>query len=467
MAKDWYFYDSGGTRRRVTTPYLYDAAGTLRTVVAGYFYDANGTRRQFYQPPGAGIGQVVYSAYGSALLQPAGFVVPPGVTEIYIACVGGGGGGNRRNNNPRGCGGGGGGLAYARMTVVPGTTSGVLPGIAGRGSDNTNPGVNGGDSKFQSTDLTPLVYVAGYGGRGATHSPTAGGAGGTGLINTPATGVIRNGGAGGTGGAAAAGGGGGGGYNGTGGLGSQVTGGAGSGGSAGGGGGYTSGAVGFAGGGGGVQLFGEGASGAGGIVPGRGGGAGSGGNAGELGTASTGGRGGRHGGGGCGTSLTSSSGVLAANGAGGAVCIRWGDPAMAFPALVNPIEYVGDFVCTPADLSSVVYQVSRNGSIGQAGLVTPFYPAIKNGANLRVIAYLPSSVVWSLTFDNILTNPSTVPNFIATYCRGVQIDGLGDLLIPSGGSGTYNALDASYQITAISGPAGWIPNTSYTCRFLY
>ena len=30
------------------------------------------------------------------------------------------------------------------MTVVPGTTYGVLPGIGGRGSHNVNPGVNGG-----------------------------------------------------------------------------------------------------------------------------------------------------------------------------------------------------------------------------------------------------------------------------------------------------------------------------------
>lgn len=48
MAKDWYFYDTAGTRRRVKEAYLYDTAGNRRKIKEGYFYDAGGTRRQFF-----------------------------------------------------------------------------------------------------------------------------------------------------------------------------------------------------------------------------------------------------------------------------------------------------------------------------------------------------------------------------------------------------------------------------------
>ena len=47
--KEWFFYDSNGTRRKVKQPYFYDSNGTRRKVKAGYFYDSNGNRRQFYQ----------------------------------------------------------------------------------------------------------------------------------------------------------------------------------------------------------------------------------------------------------------------------------------------------------------------------------------------------------------------------------------------------------------------------------
>ena len=47
--KEWYFYDSNGTRRKVKQPYFYESNGTRRKVKAAYFYESNGTRRQFYQ----------------------------------------------------------------------------------------------------------------------------------------------------------------------------------------------------------------------------------------------------------------------------------------------------------------------------------------------------------------------------------------------------------------------------------
>lgn len=48
MAKEWYFYDAAGTRRRVKEAYFNDASGNRRKVTAGYFYDTSGNRRQFF-----------------------------------------------------------------------------------------------------------------------------------------------------------------------------------------------------------------------------------------------------------------------------------------------------------------------------------------------------------------------------------------------------------------------------------
>lgn len=58
MAKQFYFYDAAGTRRRVKSFYFYDSTGARRAVRAGYFYNANGERKQFFagglQPPATG-----------------------------------------------------------------------------------------------------------------------------------------------------------------------------------------------------------------------------------------------------------------------------------------------------------------------------------------------------------------------------------------------------------------------------
>lgn len=58
MAKEWFFNDTAGARRRVKKAYFYDNAGARRTVKAGYFYDSAGVRRQFYvgnpSPPAPG-----------------------------------------------------------------------------------------------------------------------------------------------------------------------------------------------------------------------------------------------------------------------------------------------------------------------------------------------------------------------------------------------------------------------------
>jgi hypothetical protein len=49
MSKEFYFYDSAGTRRQVREFYFYDGAGVRKKVKEGYFYDSAGVRRQFYQ----------------------------------------------------------------------------------------------------------------------------------------------------------------------------------------------------------------------------------------------------------------------------------------------------------------------------------------------------------------------------------------------------------------------------------
>lgn len=49
MSKEFYFYDSAGTRRRVKEYYFYDSAGVRKKVKEAYFYDAAGDRRQFFQ----------------------------------------------------------------------------------------------------------------------------------------------------------------------------------------------------------------------------------------------------------------------------------------------------------------------------------------------------------------------------------------------------------------------------------
>ncbi len=87
------------------------------------------------------------------------FVVPSGITTIFVECWGGGGAGNEYS------GGGGGGYAAAKLPVTAGTTINVFVGPGG-----SNPGVGGGDSRISfSVSGTSYAIGASGGGGGASY----------------------------------------------------------------------------------------------------------------------------------------------------------------------------------------------------------------------------------------------------------------------------------------------------------
>ncbi|MBN1766776.1 MAG: hypothetical protein JW860_16095 [Sedimentisphaerales bacterium] len=98
------------------------------------------------------------------------FIVPEGVTLVYLTMIGGGGGGGGTLG-----GGGGAGQCYINnpFTVVPGNSYGISIGLGGNGYFNDNGG-NGGDTIFD-TGGTPLVASGGNGGEYGNSNP--GGAG--------------------------------------------------------------------------------------------------------------------------------------------------------------------------------------------------------------------------------------------------------------------------------------------------
>lgn len=134
----------------------------------------------YFSSPGtislsSGHGIQVFTASGT-------FVVPNGITKIYISMAGGGGGGGRVVGS---AGGGGGGSSVINLpyTVVPGNNYTVTIGAGGAGStSNGVSGSDGGTTSFDGTITCP-------GGSGGT--PTVGGNGGVGGYNasgsTPGT----------------------------------------------------------------------------------------------------------------------------------------------------------------------------------------------------------------------------------------------------------------------------------------
>lgn len=113
------------------------------------------------------------------------FVVPAGVTTLYVSGCGGGGGGgggggSTGNNGTGGGGGGGAGNSAIKQpyTVVPGASIAITIGVAGAaGTSSSGNGGNGGNGG--STTVGSLVSLSGgSGGVAGTTTTGAGGAGG-------------------------------------------------------------------------------------------------------------------------------------------------------------------------------------------------------------------------------------------------------------------------------------------------
>jgi len=117
------------------------------------------------------------------------WVCPSNVTAVQVECWGGGGAGGSAQKPVSGtiqCGGGGAGGAYARLNsfpVVPGITYYINVGAGGVSSTNNLATVAGGDSWFNSNNVTSTLVLAkgGAGGQSVvTTSVDAFGTGGTG-----------------------------------------------------------------------------------------------------------------------------------------------------------------------------------------------------------------------------------------------------------------------------------------------
>lgn len=110
------------------------------------------------------------------------WVVPDGVSRVFVKVIGGGGGGGRRllaAGQGAGGGGGGGGYSEGWITVTPGASINVTVGAGGAGSTVSNtPGANGATSSFGAT----VTASGGLGG--GTASGAAGGVGAGGQLNT-------------------------------------------------------------------------------------------------------------------------------------------------------------------------------------------------------------------------------------------------------------------------------------------
>jgi hypothetical protein len=94
MARDWHFYDSAGSRRRVVEAFIYDSAGSRRRVKEGYFYDSAGTRRKFWPglPPSFTVtpatltnGEVGYVFGVGGSISPTSVRFPPYGASLYGA----------------------------------------------------------------------------------------------------------------------------------------------------------------------------------------------------------------------------------------------------------------------------------------------------------------------------------------------------------------------------------------------
>ena len=134
-------------------------------------------------------GESVYTTPGTYT-----WTCPPGVTSVYVVCIGGGASGDGYSESTNYCpytygcvtqssysqnGGGGGGLAWKTVSVSPGTTYTVQVGSGGVYAGDTGS-VGGGLSWFGYDGL-----VTGYGGNGrygGIYTGDGGGSGGLGGI---------------------------------------------------------------------------------------------------------------------------------------------------------------------------------------------------------------------------------------------------------------------------------------------
>jgi hypothetical protein len=102
------------------------------------------------------------------------FIIPPTASQFYIECIGAGGGGaSGRIRGTLGSGGGGGSGAYnswliRRPELGSATTITVTPGSGGQGGTNrglstSTDGINWIVSPHNSSSLSGLLYVSGYG----------------------------------------------------------------------------------------------------------------------------------------------------------------------------------------------------------------------------------------------------------------------------------------------------------------
>lgn len=114
------------------------------------------------------------------------FVVPAGVTTVYVSGAGGGGGGGGgggSSSSDYSGGGGGGGAGRSTIkqavTVTPGDTIVVAIGTGGNpGSSSTTTG-SAGSAGGQTTFGSLITLAGGTGGSGGNGSSGSGGAGGT------------------------------------------------------------------------------------------------------------------------------------------------------------------------------------------------------------------------------------------------------------------------------------------------
>ena len=124
---------------------------------------------------GTSVGQQLYDTAGTF-----SFVVPIGVTQVSVCCIGGGGGARAHSSAvqtlAQSRGAGGGALSYVNsITVIPGNSYTVVVGAGGSGT------ADGGNSTFNSTDVVANGGQSGFnGGAGGTVGVGTGGAGGAG-----------------------------------------------------------------------------------------------------------------------------------------------------------------------------------------------------------------------------------------------------------------------------------------------
>lgn len=117
------------------------------------------------------------------------YLVPTGVTSLFVETWGAGGGGAGCTASTARGGGGGGGGAYSAgyLSVTPGQNWSVIVGTGGAGgAAGANSGNSGTSSEFNYT----TTNITADGGKFGVHNGGAGGTGGTGGNSTNSTGTI-------------------------------------------------------------------------------------------------------------------------------------------------------------------------------------------------------------------------------------------------------------------------------------